>query len=594
MEIRILGPVEVATKGKFVPLGGSKPKTILATLILADGKAIANTEITEALWGSAPPATRQAQIHTYVSRLRKALDPHARIVRRAASYLLTTDSVKVDYKEFIRLADKGREKLLKGRYAEASGFYSQALAQWRGPALDGVTQNLSDLELPRIDELRTAAIEEKAEADLGLGRHGQLVAELTSLVEAFPVRERLRALLMTALYRSGRQADALDVYHAGRTTLAETLGVDPSASLKAVFHSILNGDPALDLPHARLEAVPRRHVDVPSMLPPSIADFTGRETQMRELSERLRPTSTPQPLVISGMAGAGKSVLAVRLAHEKADSFPDGQLYARLSCGEHSPRKVHDVLGEFIRAVDPEETVPESAVERAWLYRSILSNRKILILLDDMLDEKQIEMLLPGVGESRVIVTGQGYLDTLVGAHVTQIREFEHGEAVALVRRIVGDKRVNREPGAVDALVELCDCLPLAVRTAATRLAGKPHWSIAHLVQRMTDTSRNRLDELRLANLDVRESLFRSFNRLPHDMRGMLGRLTLLSSSRIVTESTANILDTTEVIAEDFLEFLVEQNLLRSRGTDDRGNMIYSSSSLVMMAAAEFSERLVS
>lgn len=294
------------------------------------------------------------------------------------------------------------------------------------------------------------------------------------------------------------------------------------------------------------------------------------------------------------MAGTGKSVLAVRLAHKKAASFPDGQLYARLSCGEYSPRKVYDVLGDFIKAVDPEETIPESPVERAWMYRTILSNKKMLILLDDMLDEKQIDLLLPGVGESRVIVTGQGYLDTLEGAHVTQIGEFEHAEAIALVRRIVGDKRVNREPGAADALVELCDCLPLAVRTAATRLAGKPHWSIAHLVQRMTDTSRNRLDELRLANLDVRGSLFRSFNRLPHDIRGMLGRLTLLSSSRISTKLTAAILDTTEAKAEDFLEFLVEQNLLRSRGTDDRGNLIYSSSSLVMMAVAEFSEQLVS
>ncbi len=594
MEIKILGPVEVEREGQSMPLGGRKPKTILAALVLADGKAISKTEISEVLWGSSPPATRQAQIHTYVSRLRKALGPRAPIVRRATSYLLPTDAVKVDYKEFVRLAEAGRAKLFQHRYAEASSYYSQALAFWRGPALGGVTQNLSDVELPRIDELRTTVLEEKAEADLGLGRHGRLVAELTALVEEFPVRERLRALLMTALYRSGRQADALDVYHAGRVALVETLGVDPSASLKAVFHAILNGDPALNSSYQQLEAVPRKYAEVPHRLPVGITDFTGREPLLQELSEHLRPSAVPRPLVIHGMAGSGKSALAVRLGHNKADDFPDGQLHVRFSCGSSRSRSVYDVLGEFIEAIDPEETPPESLIDRAWLYQRLLSGRKMLILLDDVTDEKEIDVLIPTAGESRAVLTVRSYLDTLENAYAVRVGEFEHSEAVALVRRIAGNGRVDREPEATDTLVDLCDHLPLAVRTAATRLAGKPHWPVSHLVQRMTDTSRNRLDELRLANLDVRATLTRNFEQLPGNVRRRLGRLALASNGTVSVKETADILDITEAEAEDTLEFLVEQNLLGIRGTGGASleDLVYSFSSLVMIAATELAERL--
>ncbi|MFE4059633.1 BTAD domain-containing putative transcriptional regulator [Streptomyces sp. NPDC059096] len=575
-----------------MPLGGSKPKSILAALLLANGKTISNSEISEALWGVQPPTTVQAQIHTYVSRLRKAVGPEVTIVRRSTGYVLPIGPVKLDYAEFLRLSSLGQAALLDQRYEGASAYLSEALAQWRGSALGGVTSHLADTELPRLDESRITVFEQMAEADLGLGRHAELLTALTDLVEEFPVRERLRSLLMKALYRSGRQADALAVYYSARKVLAEDLGVYPSPSLNAVFQGILNGDPELDAPRVRLHTVRHRPTaEIPARIPPDIADFTGRRAELRELAERLSPSSPAQPLVITGMVGSGKSALAVRAAHENAAKFPDGQLHVDFTKEGNRMRGTYGVLGELIRAVDPDVMLPSSLIERIWLYRSNIASRKMLVLLDNVMDEKQVRPFLPGVGESRVIVTSRSCLAPLEGARITRVGAFDRAEAVELVSRIVGDGRVSAEPVSTEALVELCDRLPLAVRVAAARLAAKPHWPISHLVGRMVDPSRNRLDELRIADLDVRSKIQRSFGHLSEDMRSALAWLALLPSGQISAVTASLPLEVSGVEAEDILEHLVEHNVLSACGVDDKGNLTYSFSSLVWMTALEMPER---
>lgn len=246
MKIYILGPVGVSRAGHEIALGGSKPRTVLAVLMLAEGRLVPDAQLSELLWGRKPPTTESAQIYTYVSRLRKRLAPEIDIVRQPPGYLIRAQAADFDYKEFGQATRLGHEQMSAGRYFDAARHFRFALELWSGPTLANVTEFLASMELPSLDEARMATLESRIEADLRLGRHRQLVSELTGMVAQYPMRERLRAQLMTALYHCDRQADALAVFHEGRRVLAEELGVDPGPALAHTYQAILRGEPAFD------------------------------------------------------------------------------------------------------------------------------------------------------------------------------------------------------------------------------------------------------------------------------------------------------------------------------------------------------------
>lgn len=241
MEFQLLGPVEAREGGLRVPLAGAKIHTVLAALLLAQGRVVTDSRLSALLWGSAPPATMSAQLYTYVSRLRGRLGPRVDLVRRPLGYALLAPGSRTDLAEFERLHRLGRAALAERRWADADGPLRRALGLWQGPALANVTPYLADAELPRLEETRAAVLELRIGTDLALGRHGDLVPELTGLVAEFPVRERLRAQLMTALHGCGRRGDALRVYEEGRRILAEELGVPPSADLLHTRREVLSG-----------------------------------------------------------------------------------------------------------------------------------------------------------------------------------------------------------------------------------------------------------------------------------------------------------------------------------------------------------------
>lgn len=245
MEFRLLGPVEARVGERRIPTSGTKIHTVLAVLLLARNRVVSDSRLTMSLWGWDPPATMSAQIYSYVSRLRKLLGPDVQLVRRSSGYLMLTHASRVDVEEFERLYQLGRTAMTERRYADADRLLRGALGLWRGPALGNVTPFLAETELPRLEEARNAALELRIEADLALARHSELIPELTGLLAEFPQRERLRAQLMTALYRCGRQADAMHVFHQGRSALAEELGVTPGACLSAIYQAVL--DHTLDL-----------------------------------------------------------------------------------------------------------------------------------------------------------------------------------------------------------------------------------------------------------------------------------------------------------------------------------------------------------
>ncbi|MDQ7903627.1 BTAD domain-containing putative transcriptional regulator [Phytohabitans sp. ZYX-F-186] len=566
MELRILGPVEIWTDDDRNSLDGSKQRTVLAALLLARQRMISDHQLSALLWGADPPATMNAQIYTYISRLRKLLGDGASIVRQRPGYLLRIGTARFDFADFERHTRLGRAALKEQRYADAAGHFRAGLTLWRGPALTDVTEFLADVELPRLEEARMAALESRIEADLALGRHTQLVAELTGLVAAYPLAERLRAQLMLALFRSDRQADALAVYQTGRRILADELGVDPGPALSKAQWEVLAGEvPAA--PAAEPRGVGGWTRPRPAMLPADIADFSGRPAEVEQLRGLLghgRPDGAGRPAVavVHGMPGVGKSALAVHALHGRVDDFPDGQLYADLGGSTGRPAAPADVLAGFLAALGVlPAAIPADEAGRVQLYRSQLASRRVLVLLDDAVDGRQVRSLLPGGAACAVVVTSRSRLSTLAGVRALRLDPLPTPAAEELVRAAVGAERVAGHGCALHRLVQLCGGLPLALRAVTARLLSRPHWPLARLADRMADDERT-LDELRLGEIDVRSSLETGYRGLSEPAGAALRRLALLDVDALPAWVSAAVLGVAEERGEDATAELVEANLL--------------------------------
>ncbi|MBT2491927.1 winged helix-turn-helix domain-containing protein [Streptomyces sp. ISL-96] len=620
MDFQLLGPVEAREGERLISMSGAKIHTVLAALLLARGKVVTDSRLSALLWGWDPPATMNAQIYTYISRLRKLLGPQVELVRRQPGYLIHTPTCRIDTMEFERLHRLGRAALAERRYEDADESLRGALNLWRGPALANVTPHLADAELPQLEETRTAALEHRIETDLALARHQQLIPELIGLVAEFPVRERLRAQLMTALYRCGRQADALHVYNEGREALAEELGVDPGADLNATYQSVLDGSLALardpasvttSAPHGSHAShsgeptaagtVPRpQEAAVPAMLPADISDFTGREGELAGLLARLVPPPRgerqssrfrPQRLLITGMAGVGKTVLAVHAAHAAAPLFPDGQLYANLCHADGRPKDPAQVLVQLLRALgEPLARTAEPGApvgdldELIRLYRTRTAGRRLLILLDNAASDLQLGPLLPGTMTAAVLVTGRTRLSAVAGSHTTVCEPMGRGESLAMLSAVAGVRRIAVEPDAADAIAAYCGGLPLALRIAGARLASRPYWSVTRLAGRLADNG-TRLHELRFGDLDVRQTLRSSMRRFTVAEHGLLRELAALGRSPFPAGAAAVLAGLPESAAEEFLERLVDVSLLDMAGVDASGLPQYRFHELVLVYA---------
>ncbi|MFF4156751.1 BTAD domain-containing putative transcriptional regulator [Streptomyces sp. NPDC001678] len=554
MTFHLLGPVEVREGGTTLDAGGPKPRTVLAALLLAGGHVVSDTTLSEMLWGGNPPATSPTQIQTYVSRLRRLLGEETPIVRRRPGYLMRVPPGLLDLTEFERLAAEGRGQLAAERFHEARETLTAALALWRGPAMSGVTEHLIHLEGPRLEELRLAVTLDRVDADLALGRHAEIISELTGLVAQYPLREQLYARLMTALRLCGRQAEALRLYHRCRRTLVAELGVDPGDELRALHQRIL-----LD---TRQPA--RRDPAPPAQLPPALADFAGREPETARITEVLRPGDGPRPVcVITGMAGIGKTALAVHAAHGLAPQYPDGQLYADLrGTGEHPTRPV-DVLVRLLECLGVPTARASDGLDRlSAQYRSRLTGRRMLLLLDDAADAHQVRPLLPGTPGCAVLVTSRGPLAALAGARSVHLGGLAPDRSAELLGRIIGHHRTAAEEEAARRIVELCAGLPLALRIAGGLLASRPERPLARLADRLADDHRL-LDALRLPGLQVRPRLEDSYRALDPDARRALRLLSLPEEPSFSLWTVAVLLDLPLTIAREIVERLLDARLLQ-------------------------------
>ena len=596
VEFRLLGPVEAWDGSEPVRLGGPKPRILLAALLLDRDRVVPADRLVDAIWDEEPPDTARALVQTYVSALRRALSRPGgpdTIQTRPPGYALRSADHSIDYDLFTRDATAAREAATAGRYDDAARLFAAALGQWRGPALSGLGSPLLAGEAARLDELRLVVLEERFDVELARARHEQLVAELTGLVERYPTREGLRRQLMLALYRSGRQADALATFRTGRAALIDELGIEPGPALRSLHESILRGDepvPDATAGPSRVEAVETPRT-VPAQLPAVPTDFTGRAAQVGTLLEALTPTEVGVPtVVISGKGGAGKSTLASVVAHRLTAQYPDGQLYVQLRGMDPTPSSPEELLGRFLVAFGaPPPGLEIGLDERVERYRSLIAGRRVLVVLDDAASEPQVRPLLPAQPGCAALVTARGRLAGLAGAHFVELDVLDRDETDELLARLIGAERVAAEPAAAKRLAEQCGGLPLAVRIVGARLAIRRHWSLERLSARLGD-ERRRLDELTVGDQEVRASIALSYEALDAQAQTALRRLGLLGLPDFTPWVVAALLDLDEEETEEVVERLVDSQFLDFARTDGVGQPRYRLHDLLRLYAGERAE----
>ncbi|MFI9582703.1 BTAD domain-containing putative transcriptional regulator [Streptomyces sp. NPDC052236] len=602
---RILGPLTVTSGDRKVAVGGARQRTTLSLLLLNPGRIVSVDTLVHEVWNGKPPATARTQIAIVIAALRKAFKAQGAtedtIVTAHPGYLLNTEGHYVDSVDFTELITQAELATREQRLEDADRHYTRALALWRGPALTGVSGRVVEEEANRLREHRLNAYDDSTAVQLALGRHYELVPELSSVVREHPLRECTRHHLMLAQYRSGRRAEAMECYRDAREQFIEELGLEPGPDLQELHDLILRDDPSLipaaaPLPAAVAAPLPDVVV-VPSELPPDVPGFTGRERELAVLDGLVVTGAkggrqTPTVGLITGVAGVGKSGLSVHWAHRAADDFPDGRLFADLRGydGQHAPVSVSDVLSRFLRSLGvPGTQIPDVLEERIAMYRSLLADRRVLMVLDNVRTFAQLRPLLPGSGRSCVLITSRDQLEQLVTwpqeARI-HLGVLPPDEAIELVGKIAGRKRIVAARADAARLVELCDRLPLALRIAAARLASKPHWSLRHLVVRLSD-ERRRLDELSQGDSQVRAGFELSYRYLSRDVARLYRRLGLLDVPDFTSWVGAALLDMDVLDAELLVEDLVDAQFLEVVGTDTTGRLRYRFQNLLRLYAAE-------
>jgi DNA-binding SARP family transcriptional activator len=502
----LLGPVRAWRGEVEVDLGPPQQRAVLAVLLVHDGAQVTAEGLIDGVWGDRAPASAVHVIRQYVHRLRAALGRegpgHIRSV--GGGYALDVDAQLCDLTRFNRLVAEARQARVDGDPGLAAGRYAEGLALWSGPALAGVPGPYAAAQRSRLDELRLSAQEEHLATVVDLGRYDQAATELSALAAAHPLRERLRELQMLALYGAGRQAEALEAFQDTRLLLREELGVDPGPGLRAIHQRILVMDPALlnpAPPPAPAEPA-EPAAPVPAQLPAEVAHFTGRAEHFEALTDLAGLAgATVVVTAIGGTAGIGKTALAVHWAHRQAGLFPDGALYVNLRGFDPagSPVEPAAAVRGFLDALGvASRRIPAGLEAQAGLYRSLLSGKRMLVVLDNARDADQVRPLLPGAPGTLVLVTSRDQLAGLValdGAHSLTLDLLAPREARDLLARRLGAARVEAEPDAVEELIELCARLPLALNITAARAAARPSFPLAVFAAELRE-ARDRLSAL--------------------------------------------------------------------------------------------------
>jgi DNA-binding SARP family transcriptional activator/tetratricopeptide (TPR) repeat protein len=539
VEFRVLGPLQVGDGQQRVALGGSQPEKALATLLLAEGHVVPLDALVDALWDGEPPPTATHQVHKLIATLRRRIPGTIETDRHG--YRLRLEDATFDVATFAELAS-----------APTIPNLTAALELWRGPALAGIDSRALAARARVLDDRRLAVAETLIDLRLAAGQAAAVALELPTMIAAHPLRESLRGRLMVALYRCGRQAEALSVYAETRALLAEELGVEPGPELARLHQQMLRADPALDPP------VPA----APCTLPYDLPDFSGRTADLG----RLRATAEAVVITaIDGMAGIGKTALAVHAAHRLAERYPDGQLFCDLHSHTPGAQPVEpDVaLERLLRMLGvASEEIPEGLDQRMARWRAELAGRRVLVVLDNAATAAQVRPLLPGSPQCLAMITSRRRLGVLEGATVLSLDVLPPPEGLELFGAVAGTARVKAEPEAAAEVVRLCGHLPLAIRIAATRLAHRPLWTVASLAGRL-GAETGRVAELTLEDRGVGPAFALSYAHLEQEQQRMFRLLGLHPGADFDAWSVAALAGSSPPHAESVLETLVDAHLLR-------------------------------
>ncbi|MFI1256442.1 AfsR/SARP family transcriptional regulator [Streptomyces netropsis] len=561
MRFTILGPVEAVAPGSDAPGLAPRHRAVLAYLLLHAGAVISTDRLIDAMWGTLPPDSARAQIQTTIAAIRRMLrasEADRMLATRPAGYVITPEPGQLDLDEFTSLI--AQAAAISDDPGDSADQIRAALALWRGEPLADITAHYVQSARARLNGQLLTAVERLAELELARGRHDHLIDELSVHAAANPLRERLCCQLMLALHRAGRQTDALDVARTFRATLADQQGLDPGHAFSKLEQDILRDAPDLR-PPVTASAKPQGI----NFLPYDVPDFTGREGEIDGLI-RLWSGNNGGVVTISaidGMAGVGKTTLAVHAGHRLADHFPDGQLFIDLQAhtAGQAPLDAGAALEILLGQLGvPTQQIPASVADRAALWRSELSGRRVLAVLDNALGADQVRQLLPGASRALILITSRRRLTDLDGAHALSLDVLPAADALELFTAIVGE-RAAAEPLAVLDVLQLCGFLPLAVRIAAARLHHRPRWTVAYLADRLRD-QRRRLSELATSERGVAAAFTLSYEQLTPDQQRMFRLLGLQPGRDISPEAASALTDLPLEQAETLLEDLLDAHVL--------------------------------
>ncbi|MBW1596824.1 AfsR/SARP family transcriptional regulator [Streptomyces sp. JJ38] len=619
IRFRLLGPVQVRIDGRGIPLGGPRQRTVLAALLLNAGQAVPVARLLELCW-SDPPKSAQANLRTYLARLRQILqvpgEAEPRLLTTEHGYALRVGPGELDLADFV-------EQLTQGSAATdpatACGHLSTALRLWRGDPLDGVAPTVAlEAEIAQLVEQRDRAHQRWLRCRLEQGRHAEVLPELRALALEHPLREDVVVLLMRALYRCGRRSDALEVFRATRRRLVDELGVEPDAELQRLYREVLAATAEPQAPAAPVAVAPSvstatataTAAEVPSVpgpaafaadqvasraagapagagsstyaigrpedpepvgarrqLPPDIYDFTGRQDELERLHQILKQPSEHAPVVcvLHGMGGVGKTRLAIHAAHRRVrcGHYADGQLYADLrGVNAHQPPATPaEVLEWFLHQMGiPEERIPLSLPARSALFRDRLAGQRALLVLDNAASEDQLLPLLPSGPGCTVLVTSRRNL-SLEGAVSLPVDVFTEADALEFLAANIGRERAAAEPEGARELLRICGGLPIAVALAAHRIRARPAWRITDLLHRLRHPSRT-LDELAAGTRSVRAVIRLSYQALSVEQQRMFQVLGTQSGADATAAAAAAASGLPTETAEELLESLLDEHVL--------------------------------
>ncbi|MDH6580166.1 BTAD domain-containing putative transcriptional regulator [Kitasatospora sp. MAP5-34] len=538
----ILGPLAVEVDGRPMPLGPPKQRLVLATLLCRPNTRVSVDLLMEAVWPEEPPRTARKNLQLYVWAVRRLLGSAGgddRLTHTLGGYLLKVAEPELDALRFRALARAGREHAARAAHAEAARLFRQALDLWQSsplPELPG--SELLRAEADLLSERRIAVQEDWAEAELALGNAQEVADTVRELVDRHPLRERLRAAQLTALYRTGRQTEALAAYDGLRQQLARELGLAPSLALQALYRSMLaqqSGPAERRAPGAPPRGLP--HTVSADSLPCDTADFTGRIQQVAALVDALH-SGGGRTVVAVGPGGTGKTALAVHVAHRLHQEFPDGRVLVALRDERRAARPTAAVLAELARLTGLPGPLPEDIAQAAARWRAWLADRRILLVLDDAPNESAVRPLLPGAGASAALVTSRTPLAGLASVDRLGLPLYSPPEALDLLGRIIGPDRLAGDRAAAERIVAASGLLPLAVRVAGLRLAVLLHLPLREFADRLAEPHAV-LDELAAGDLTVRSRLADCWRDLPEQVRTAVLRLCRLPLSRPFTRDDA-------------------------------------------------------